>query len=427
MAMSPSDLYMTAPRVTQESLFVHYKEWLIAAYQSGVCAPCGDLRVLNAVREYLLVDPGLHISLQNDAFKLIVGGLMMRDNMHSALDHLVVAFQFFEQAALHLYYYPWRKELFTIHTYSGHYVHVWQAALPQDGIFRALRRLGYLPHENGKILRLFSQHNAENLSMAAFGFLAGQIECQILSSILSSSGSGIFTVDDLLRERSRCRGELACIEDLRKLSLDVYPVPDLSGEQGFEEGATGEFHDLQTVTCYHCQEPWDMHVMGQCRKEAAISTTPSLLYSPEQTQAKTPNVDVVLHDCVFSDQCLEFHCAKCHTLHSPWCSVLGACKESRHHIKALSAKEKQDALQEEERNRFQLHSCLQPNHLPHYRCVSCKQLHYINCNLVTQCRTQGHRAIMIMLEKDQKLWLLRSTTDLTLLARRINTPATDGV
>lgn len=410
-------------RVIPESLYILYKEWLMATFDTGMASPCHDVTVIDPLRNYLLENPDLHNSLQTDAFALIASGLAHSQDLNAGLQRLMAAFQFFEQAALHLYYYPWRKEFWTIHTYSGHYIHVLLAALPQDGIFRALRRLGYVPQQDGRVLSMLSQHNPENLSMAAFGFLVAHVECHILASILSNLGqTTVFSGDDLIRERTSSQGERACIESLRKLTLDVYSVSDYKAA---ENTLSGDFLSADSENCYLCQEPWAVHENGLCRKVMDIPTPPHFCsFSPEK-ESQAPQMDFVFHDCVFADKCLQCRCTNCQSLHSPWCSVLKACKSSRHKVSSMSLMEKQEALLQEEKNKYQLHSCLQPGNLPHYRCISCKMLHYINCNLVTQCRAQGHRAIMIMLEKDQTLWLQRSTIDLVRLARPINIQVQD--
>uniref|UniRef100_A0A8C5R5L8 Spermatosis associated 2 like n=1 Tax=Leptobrachium leishanense TaxID=445787 RepID=A0A8C5R5L8_9ANUR len=405
---------------------LHYKEWLLATFDTGEAAPCQEKTVIGPVKDYLLDNPDLHTCLQTDAFTLISRGLALDQDLHTALNRLVGAFQFFEQAALHLYFYPWRKEFWTIHTFSGHYVHVLLAALPEESVFRALRRLGYIPQQDGRLVCALSQHNPENLSMAAFGFLVAQVECHILAGILSSLSladlAEDLTGDELIRERTNSRGELACIESLKKLTLDVFSAPSTLDFKAVEETLGREFLFTKPENCYLCKEPLAIHDNGICRRVVDGPTPP-----PQQSPVpEMPYADFAFHECVFIDKCLESRCTDCRSMHSPWCAMLKTCKTSKHKVSSLCLKEKREILQHEERNKYRLHTCLQPGNLPHYRCTSCKLLHYINCNVVLECRMEGHRATMIMLEKDQMLWLTRSTMDLMRLCLPVSIQAQDG-
>ncbi|KAM8945956.1 spermatogenesis-associated protein 2-like protein [Pelodytes ibericus] len=414
--------------MSSESLFVHYKSWLLTTYESGETAPCSDVKLLGLVKDHLLENPELHNTLQTDTFSLISSGLQMREDMGSSLQYLADAFQVFEQFALNLYFTPWRKEFQTIKTYSGHYVHILEAALPRDEIFQALRQLGYEPQEDGQVLSILSSPKPQNLSLSAFGFLAAQVECEILSSILSRAGPVFLTAADLIRERTNWGGEMACVESLKKLTLGAPTLvkgPDFKGVEMALHRAPPLY---QSQFCDHCHERWSVHIKGSCRKVADTGTSSLSTSIPAgPKEARKTKANLVLHDCVFHDQSLERLCAGCRTLHSARCSVVKECKASGHHVHTLCPSEKQEVLKQEERNRYRMHSCLQPGHLPHYRCHSCQELHYINCNVVTQCRTQGHDAAMIMLEKDQRLWLLRSSMDLGPLGLDNNTQEPDGV
>ncbi|KAM4723045.1 spermatogenesis-associated protein 2-like protein [Rhinophrynus dorsalis] len=411
-----------------------YQAWLHASCERGVVAPCTDIKVTNLVRDCLLEEPELHGALNSNAFSLIASGLGEKENLHSALQHLSDAFQVLEQAALHLYFAPWRREFLTIKTYSGLYVHVLEVALPQDGICRALQKLGYKPQENGESFLMVDLPSAHVLARAALGFFAAQLECQILSEILTSSSCRALTGTDLIRERRSCRGLTACVERLQKLTVGISDSSFAKSTSIMEDNkrivdSNGVSPVYYPLFCDQCHEPWSHHVRGRCRLEEdfhAHLRRPENLIEPKEvkTRTKRTHVDCLLHDCVFSDLSLEFRCAECHMLHSSKCS---GCRDSGHTISQLCALEKQAALREAENNRYQKHFCLLPGHLPHYRCTSCKQLHYINCEGVKRCRAQGHNATMIMLEKDQQLWLQRSERDLTLLGLDIASQTENSV
>ncbi|KAM4612487.1 spermatogenesis-associated protein 2-like protein [Discoglossus pictus] len=413
-----------------DALIEQYEAWLDTAYDSGLPAPCTDMRVTRLVRDRLLEEPELHGALHNDAFSLIASGLKGSQELQCALQRLSDAFQLLEQAAIHLYCEPWRKEFQTIKIYSGLYVHVLEAALPQDAIFRALQRLGYEPLDNGSSLCVVAHIPARSLCAAALGFFAARVECLILSNILSCSFPGVVTGTDLIRERRSCRGEAACMERLQKLTLGANSPPvtknpakvEVCEQEVVKDGADCPY---QTQFCSKCHESRDRHVSGKCRVEV-YEVTPLRGHEnrpdPGGAMSHTTQhqVHFGFHDCVFLDQTVERSCVDCLLLHSLQCPKVVECKDSGHQISNPSLYDKQEALREETRNRYQTHSCLQPGHLPHYRCAICRQLHYIKCPGVIQCRELGHRVNMIMLERDQIQWLQLSKRDLTWLGLEIS-------
>ncbi|XP_066438655.1 spermatogenesis-associated protein 2-like protein isoform X2 [Eleutherodactylus coqui] len=407
-------------RMSADSLLAQYNIWLLAAPSSGPVAPCTDDRTIDRVRQRILEDPDLHRALQNDAFTLISSGLQGRDDPLLALQHLAGAFQTLEEAALHLYFTPWRREFHTIKTYSGHYVHTLEAALPQDAIFQALRRLNYEPEEDGTSLKIRVPPAPQALAMAALGFLAAQLECNILADLASCSGSTVVNGADLIQERRGWRGEDACRKRLQKLVSEQRTVPVAKSSSDVIAAANGEVF-YQPQHCDRCHNPSEKHANGGCRTDSDhhVRSNP---HQPCHTQV--PRKDSAMHDCVFVEESVEQCCAQCHTFHGSFCSAVNHCRDKGHRITQVTPSEKMQAVMEEQRRKYQLHCCLQPGDLPHYRCGHCRQLHYINCKGVQQCRHQGHNASMIMLERDQKLWLQRSLMDLMLLCK--NAPASDG-
>lgn len=97
-----------------DSLLAQYKSWLLIASSQGDEAPCSDTHLVDTMRRSILEDPDLHNALHNDAFSLITGGLRDQSDLLSSLNRMACAFQALEQAALHLYFTPWRKEFHTI-------------------------------------------------------------------------------------------------------------------------------------------------------------------------------------------------------------------------------------------------------------------------------------------------------------------------
>ncbi|XP_077144577.1 spermatogenesis-associated protein 2-like protein [Ranitomeya variabilis] len=395
--------------MSADSLLAQYTSWLLGASSAGSLTPCTDNQIMDLVRQRILEEPDLHNNLQNDAFPLIDCGLQDGADLLLALQHLALAFQALEQAALHLYCTPWRREFHTIKTYSGHYVHTLDAALPPDAIIRALRRLNYEPEEDGTSLKIHVLPAPQTLAAAALGFLAAQMECHILSDLVSCSGSNLVCGADLIQERRSWRGEDACMERLQKLVLEQRPV--LTSADRVLGASNGDVF-YQPQFCDYCHEPFAQHVNGSCRMVVDHQ-------EDERCHTQVPHVDFIMHDCVFVENSLEHCCAECNMFHGSLCSMMKVCRDKRHRVSLMTASEKVQAVMEEQRRQYQLHCCLQPGQLPHYRCTYCRQLHYIKCKEVEQCRSHGHSASMIMLEKDQRLWLQRSSMDLALLCRNI--------
>ncbi|KAM9301690.1 spermatogenesis-associated protein 2-like protein [Gastrophryne carolinensis] len=399
------------------SLLAQYRSWLLNASSVDDTTPCIDITLLEQVRRSILQEPDLHNALQNDAFPLITSGLWDKCDVLPALKRMADAFQTLEQAALLLYFTPWRKEFHSIKTYSGHYVHVLGAAFPQDGIFQALGKLGYVPQEDGSYLTLCAQPSPDALSRTALGFMAAQMECQILADLVSCLGSSLVNGADLIQERKIWRGEEACMERLQKMVQAPSQISrspektDLYRSGLSQDGAA--YHPL---FCDHCHEAWDRHVNGCCREitECLVRPCSENVVQPVEDNGLSLH-DFYMHDCVFSDKSLEQSCATCRHFHSSICPALRRCKKLAHPITQLTPSMKQEAVIEENERRYQLHLCLKPGQLPHYRCAQCRELHYINCKGLMQCRNQGHNATMIMLEKHQELWLQRSLMDLSQL------------
>ncbi|XP_053548093.1 spermatogenesis-associated protein 2-like protein [Bombina bombina] len=397
-----------------DALFAQYCAWVHAACDSRLPGPCCDIKLTNLLKDRLLEEPELHGALHNDAFSLIASGLRICQDLKLGLQHLTDAFQVLEQAALNLYCAPWRKEFQTIKTYSGLYVHALESALPQDAIFRALQRLGYELQADLCSLCVVTPPPAKVLSFAALGFFAAQLECRLLSNILSCAFPGVITGPDLLRERRSCRGETACMERLHRLTLEG-STPGIAEtyERNVESDGGSLLH--QPSFSNKCHEYLDQHMSGLCKEIHSVPLLPHKKNASEPMEAKSHTerhkAGFSLHDCVFSDTSLEQHCIECGLFHSKQCPVSEMCSGSGHNILRLCFSEKQKVLSEVERNRYQSHSCLRPENLPHYRCDSCRQLHYINCPGVKQCRDQDHKVTMIMLERDQRQWLQQSKRD----------------
>ncbi|XP_075045164.1 spermatogenesis-associated protein 2-like protein [Mixophyes fleayi] len=413
--------------MSAKTLLAEYSSWLHSASTLGEIAPCTDKELIDRLRQIILEEPDLHNSLRNDAFSLIDRGLQNKADLLSALKDIADAFQTLEQASLHLYCTPWRKELHTIRTFSGHYVHVLGAALPQDALFMAFKKLGYEPQENGTCLAIRVQPSPQTLLGSALGFLAAQLECRILADIVLCSGPALVSGTDLIRERRSWRGEASCMERLKRLTVEAKAAPSAKSpatldiyESGCED-SNGEAPLYRAEFCDVCHKPGDQHVNGCCkiRTEHLVEIKRPGSLQPGEGRGHTlgPQVDYAMHDCVFLEKSLRHRCAECRAFHSLSCPVVGRCKGLGHRVTRLTTSEKLEAVVEEQGKKHQLHFCLQPGHLPHYRCGNCRQLHYINCEGLLECRRQGHNANMIMLEKDQRLWLQRSLMDMSVLCK----------
>ncbi|KAG8430060.1 hypothetical protein GDO86_018551 [Hymenochirus boettgeri] len=399
--------------MNRETLVSQYQDWIVTSCEGGIIAPCKKTDIL---MDQLLQEPKLHGTIQSDAFSLITSGLREKRDLLSALQHLADAFSLLEQASLHLYLMPWRKEFCTINTYSGLYVHVLEAAFPKDAIIRVLRKLGYELEENGQSFSMPVQPPAENLPLVALGFLAGRLECCILSDILSSAGPAMVSGMDLIQERRSSHGLMACVERLQKLSTSPISCSGANHSNSVKVCKRSEGVLIQhTQFLNQCPEPVDKLVRIHCKEKDDCEPRNALVAVDTKMCASGTKIEINLHECVFLDLSLEFRCSECHMQHSSKCPIIVVCREKGHTIFHLTLSEKHAVLKEEEKKRYISHSCLQPGNLPHYRCPLCRQLHYINCERVAHCRAQGHKASMIMLEKDQRLWLKRSEINLTML------------
>eukprot|EP00079_Xenopus_tropicalis_P024769 XP_012817748.1 PREDICTED: spermatogenesis-associated protein 2-like protein [Xenopus tropicalis] len=398
----------------EDSLLTQYQNWLLASCEGGVTTLCS---ITGLLRDRLLEEPELHGALRSDAFSLIACNIRQKKGLRSALQDLANAFSLLEQACLHLYFTPWRREFHTIKTYSGLYVHVLEAALPKDSINTVLQRLGYKQEKDGQSFFLAALPPKKTLPAVALGFLAAHLECCILLDILSQTDSGEVTGIELIRERRSSRGVASCVRRLQKLSTSpIAKNPSSTETWKSREGlnlSQPQFNDL-------CQKSIIQPMRDLCKEHLnTLTQVGELGNEPTFTETKTYKVrghlECSLHDCVFSDLSLDFGCSECQVQHSANCTVIGGCISSGHSIFHLSVSEKHEIVEEAQKKKYNRHSCLQPGNLPHYRCSLCKQLHYINCEEVAHCRAQGHPANMIMLEKDQRMWLKQSERDLNFL------------
>ncbi|KAM5138453.1 spermatogenesis-associated protein 2-like protein [Mantella aurantiaca] len=403
-----------------DPLLDQYQSWLLHAAAQGDASPCHNAKLIDQLRRSVLEEPELHNALHNDAFSMIASGLQDQSDLLSALNRMADAFQTLEQAALHLYLTPWRKEYHSIKTYSGHYVHILESALAQDGIILALSKLGYELQEDGTCLSLGVLPSEHALCTASLGFLAAQLECRILADIVLFSGQALLNGAALIQERKTWRGEAACMERLQKLVLES--APDSKSPPNTGACKNGDFDGDEELYrpkfCDRCHETWALHANGRCRErvERLVFLKPQEELPPHREDAGCLlQVENNLHDCVYADNSLERCCAQCHLLHSSSCTLLSKCEMSGHPITQLTLMKKREAVMEEQGKKYRLHVCLQAGQLPHYRCSQCRELHYINCKRLEECRGKEHSFKMIMLEKDQQLWLRRSLMDLNQL------------
>lgn len=240
-----------------------------------------------------------------------------------------------------------------------------------------------------------------------------------MADIVLISGPELVNGADLIQERKTWRGEAACMERLQKLVQEVpKSPPNMEVHKSCDFNQVGE-ELYRPKFCDHCHETWDQHVNGRCRErtERLVLERKGELLPPGEDAgyAFRAQAEFTMHDCVYADSSLEQCCAECRLLHSSSCPQLAVCKSSSHPVTQLTPLKKREAVMEEEGKKYTLHFCLQPGKLPHYRCSQCRELHYINCKQLEQCRGNQHSAQMIMLEKDQRLWLRRSLMDLNRL------------
>ncbi|POI23340.1 hypothetical protein CIB84_012914, partial [Bambusicola thoracicus] len=398
------------------------------------------------LRRRLRDEPGLLPALQDDAGALLARGLRGRREPGASLRRLSAAFELLERTALNLYLFPWRKEFRTIQvgaeprpraggmrglranarrfppppfqTFSGAFVHVLRAALPEAELLRSLGRLGYARLDERR-LAVSRPPSGTELAAAACGFLACRLECEILAELLLRLQPRLPRAEELLDAR-RVAGDVeACVEMLREAAPGCEDGGDLYGDI------------LDSPDDLYFERPDSPEDGGERAPSPAVLSS-----KPQRDPAGLQGVQDVLGRNWDTYECSEL---RQELLSSPGIPKpdpsssrfflqqeqreVGSsppllCPErlppgeppSSSHARPLSPAAPQ---QLPELPSYQLHSCLQQGTLPAYCCTTCQQLHAGTCAAGLACRSR-HRGQELRCERQQRLWLQRTEVDMLL-------------
>uniref|UniRef100_A0A669R141 Spermatogenesis associated 2 like n=1 Tax=Phasianus colchicus TaxID=9054 RepID=A0A669R141_PHACC len=379
--------------------------------ERGRALPGPDPSFGERLRQRLRNEAGLLPALQDDAGALLARGLRGRREPGSSLRGLAAAFDLLERAALNLYLFPWRKEFRTIQTFSGAYVHVLRAALPDAELLRSLGRLGYVRLDERR-LAVSRPPPGTELAAAACGFFACRLECEILAEVLLRLQPRLPRAEELLDARRLAGDVEACVEMLRKAApgcedgRDFYgDVPDSPEDLYFERPDSpedgGERDPSLPALSSKLQgaqdvlgRNWDAYECSELRQE--------LLSSPgiPKPDPSSP--------CFFLQQ-EQREVSSSPLLLCPAQLPPGEPPPSSH----TRAQPPAAPQQLPELPSYQLHSCLQQGTLPAYCCTTCQQLHAGTCAAGLACRSR-HRGQELCCERQQRLWLQRTEVDMLL-------------
>ncbi|KAM8799233.1 spermatogenesis-associated protein 2-like protein [Eudromia elegans] len=209
----------------------------------GRAGACADAALAAAVRARLRREPALLPALHGDAAALLAAGLRGRRELGPALRRLAAAFELLELAAVNLYLFPWRRELGTVKTFSGAYVHGLRGALPEAELARSFARLGYARRDEHH-LALARPPPAPQLAAAACGFFACRLECELLAEAVLRLRPRRLHATQLLHARRLAGGLDACVEALRRGGparlCRPLPCPPAAEEPPRRDARTGE-------------------------------------------------------------------------------------------------------------------------------------------------------------------------------------------
>lgn len=337
------------------------------------------------LRQRLRSEPGLLAALQDDAAVLLSRALRGRPEPGPALRGLAAAFELLERAALNLYLYPWRSEFRSIQTFSGAYVHVLRAALPEAELLRSLARLGYTRLDQRR-LAVRRPPPGSQLSAAACGFFACRIECDIMAELLLRLQPKLPSVEELLDAR-RIAGDVeTCVEMLREAA----PGRDNDRERYGDVPGCSEDRCLQRAH-------------GPERGGERDVSTPALNKLQRDPAGRQGVHGRNWDGCERSE--LRQELLPCPAAPDPSSSGFllqqeqGELGSSPPLLPELPS--------------YQLHSCLQQGSLPAFCCTTCQQLHAGSCAAGLACRSR-HRGQELRCERQQRLWLQRTEVDMLL-------------
>ncbi|XP_030060472.1 spermatogenesis-associated protein 2-like protein [Microcaecilia unicolor] len=393
-------------------MYMNYRARNLSQDDSSSYSTNTDFMAL--LRQSLVADPELHRALQNGAFEVIGSSQLEHRDLRAQLVMLTRAFCLLEEAALNLYYYPWRKEFRTIKTFSGDYVHFLKPVLSKKDVARMLGKLGYVMRRDAHGFVAESFPSASELLKVACGFLAVQLECEILAEIQSEQDLGTVPIADVILVRRGSLGIEACGERLQRLTLqlekrdvdsalsDLQPAADYLDNLDIYRDAketpdTGhvpwglssartlcslaESDSLlpryQPQFCDSCHEPWDSHLGRPCPLTYKGNETvlyPSECYRP--SKYLTPPGDEVgftTDDYYSASVSPERDTSK----------TLSQSSDSRGPGTPIR-------IPLPDGGTYTLHDCMSKTPALVYKCQKCSTLHESECVALQGCRRVYH-------------------------------------
>uniref|UniRef100_A0A8C5S642 Spermatosis associated 2 like n=1 Tax=Laticauda laticaudata TaxID=8630 RepID=A0A8C5S642_LATLA len=397
-----------------------YRRCLERDFRGGRVGPCGDASLKELLWRRLLEDPELHRSLDGeDTLATLAAALRGRPEAQGALRGLARAFEVLELAAVHLYFFPWRKEFATIKTFSGVYVHVLQGVLPEADLARSFRRLGYVQQDRLHLVNSRRPPSA-NLLGAACCFFAARVECQILAKIAEELEPRVVPPDELLRARKEARGSLErCVAKLQSVThwprsrqvrsdlaggLDLYQE-SAEGHGFYREPAGSRLWGQEAASLSECGSPrllrQSPQPLAECRSEPPWSRESSCGNGLLGSDAP---------DLATSFSFISLRRELSRTSETDFPAQLGSPQPRSLHLSPASLHSSTQGLSPEPAH-YQMHSCLLPGALPDSCCNTCRLLHASSCDGAQVCRSRHHLVEELQSEKQQRLWLRRTEVD----------------
>ncbi|KAF7244655.1 Spermatogenesis-associated protein 2-like protein [Varanus komodoensis] len=430
-----------------------YRRCLERDFRRGRADICTDGALKERLWRQLLEDPGLHSALQGeDLFAMLAVALRGQPDLGAALRSLRRAFEVLELAAIHLYFFPWRKEFSTIKTFSGVYVHVLQGVVPEADLARSFRRLGYIQRDS-LCLEIAQLPPGASLLSAACGFFAARMECELLERLAGQLEPCVVSPEELLQARREAPGSLeACVAALQSLvrrpqgrdfhaeladGIDLYRESP-EGPSPFQEALGAQLPPPQRpgALCERGSPRLRSRALHlRSPRGRAESRGQGCSPGPEQPYGNGPlGSEEADPETSFSFISLRrelsrtaeaeqlgarFLCPSPHydgpQPHGTSGPASPSSRQARSPQLSPAGLRRAQGLAAgmgaaTEPPRYLLHSCLRPGALPSSCCSTCRLLHGSGCDGAQLCRGR-HHVEELQSEKQQRLWLQRTEVD----------------
>ncbi|XP_015262201.1 PREDICTED: spermatogenesis-associated protein 2-like protein [Gekko japonicus] len=434
-----------------------YRRCLERDFRRGHTGVCADSSLKQMMWRQLLEDPELHGALQGeDTFAMIAGALRGQLDLGVALRNLCRAFEVLELAAVHLYFFPWRKEFSTIKTFSGVYVHVLQGVLSEADIARSFHRMGYVQRDNLHLV-ISQLPPGGGLLRVAGSFFAARVECEILAKVVEEVEPCGISSEELLQARKEARGGLeGCVAKLR--SLACWPRDkDFCGEPADGVDLYRESPEALNPYCeppgprvppQHPPAPYERSSSPRLRSKELLVRSPqglpegrsklwgpgpeqpygNGLMAPEGPDLETSFSFISLRRELSRSSDTDYPAQPGSRFLSPSPHYSSPSPQPHGASSPASPSARQprspqlspvvlrraqglgSGVAGPELPRYNLHSCLLPGVLPSSCCGSCRLLHSSGCEMAQHCRS-AHHVEELQSEKQEPLWLQRTEVD----------------